>query len=71
MKEWQGIYLQMDETGHSRENKPIYGQGWEDIFIWTVEHIFPQGKNIPKNGLTWLVTVTIKAEEIQENGFIA
>jgi uncharacterized protein with ParB-like and HNH nuclease domain len=62
------LLAKLDETGHSRENKPnLWSRNEKDIFIWTVEHIFPQGKNIPKE---WIDMIgdgdKSKAEEIQE-----
>ena len=42
----------LDETSHSREYDPnLWERNEKGLFVWTVEHIFPQGKNIP---LDWI-----------------
>jgi hypothetical protein len=39
----------LDETSHSREYSPdLWARNEKGLFVWTIEHIFPQGKNIPK-----------------------
>lgn len=38
----------LDETSHSREYAPnLWARNEKGLFVWTIEHIFPQGKNIP------------------------
>jgi hypothetical protein len=40
----------LDESSHSREYAPnLWARNEKGLFIWTIEHIFPQGKNIPKH----------------------
>jgi uncharacterized protein with ParB-like and HNH nuclease domain len=45
----------LDETSHSREYAPnLWARNEKGLFVWTIEHIFPQGKNIPKEWVTML-----------------
>jgi uncharacterized protein with ParB-like and HNH nuclease domain len=38
----------LDETSHSREYLPnLWARNEKGLFVWTIEHVFPQGKNIP------------------------
>ncbi len=38
----------LDETSHSREYAPnLWERNEKGLYVWTIEHIFPQGKNIP------------------------
>jgi hypothetical protein len=38
----------LDETSHTREYAPnLWARNEKGLFVWTVEHIFPQGRNIP------------------------
>lgn len=40
----------LDETSHSREYSPnLWARNEKGLFVWTIEHVFPQGKNIPKS----------------------
>lgn len=40
----------LDESSHSREYSPdLWKRNEKGLFLWTIEHIFPQGKNIPKH----------------------
>lgn len=62
------LLAKLDETSHSREYKPdLWARNEKGLFIWTVEHVFPQGKNIPKE---WIEMIgngdKDRAEEIQE-----
>lgn len=39
----------LDSISHSREYNPnLWERNAKDKFVWTVEHVFPQGPNIPK-----------------------
>ena len=39
----------IDETSHSREYAPnLWQRNEKGLYVWTIEHIFPQGKNIPE-----------------------
>lgn len=62
------LLAKLDEVSHSREYKPdLWARNEKGIFVWTVEHIFPQGKNIP---LEWISMISegdrTKAEDVQE-----
>jgi hypothetical protein len=59
----------LDESSHSREYKPdLWARNEKNLLVWTVEHILPQGKNIPG---CWVEMIANgnkrKAEEIHEN----
>ena len=42
------VLVKLDERAHSREYKPdFWARNNKGQYIWTVEHIFPQGENIP------------------------
>jgi len=63
------LLAKLDEVSHSREYKPdLWARNEKGIFVWTVEHIFPQGKNIPSE---WVSMISDgdrgKAEYVQEN----
>jgi len=56
---------------NNSKTKEIYTDFWKrdekKNFIWTVEHIFPQGKNIPKDWVDMVANGDLeKAKEIQE-----
>jgi len=62
------VISKLDEISHSREYKPdLWARNEKGLLVWTVEHIFPQGDNIPQ---CWVDMVgdgdKKKAEEIQE-----
>ncbi|HEU5054607.1 MAG TPA: DUF262 domain-containing HNH endonuclease family protein [Hanamia sp.] len=62
------LLAKLDETAHTREYKPdLWARNEKGLFVWTVEHIFPQGKNIPKD---WIEMIgdgdKEEAETIQE-----
>jgi hypothetical protein len=62
------VLAKLDETSHSREYKPnLWARNEKGLYVWTVEHVFPQGANIPKQ---WVEMIgngdKDKAEEIQE-----
>jgi uncharacterized protein with ParB-like and HNH nuclease domain len=57
----------LDEASHTREYSPdLWARNEKGLYAWTVEHIFPQGKNIPAH---WVDTVAggdkEKAEQFQ------
>lgn len=62
------LLWKLDNITHTREYSPDLWQRNpnNDTFVWTVEHIFPEGKNIPKS---WIDMIAggdkTKAEEIQ------
>ena len=63
------VLTKLDEISHSREYKPqLWQRNDKGLLVWTIEHIFPQGSNIPK---VWVDMVAngdrAKAEEIHEN----
>jgi uncharacterized protein with ParB-like and HNH nuclease domain len=42
------VLVKLDERAHSREYKPdFWARNNKGQYIWTVEHVFPQGENIP------------------------
>jgi len=48
---WMCRYLliKLDSTQHSREYKPdLWMRDAKGNLVWTVEHVFPQGENIPQ-----------------------
>ena len=63
------VLTKLDEISHSREYKPqLWQRNDKGLLVWTIEHIFPQGSNIPNE---WVDMVAngdrTKAEEIHEN----
>ena len=63
------VLSKLDEISHSREYKPdLWARNEKGLLVWTVEHIFPQGENIPQ---CWVDMIADgdnkKAEEIHEN----
>jgi len=39
----------LDESSHSREYAPnLWARNDKGLYVWTIEHVFPQGKNIPQ-----------------------
>ena len=44
------LLVTLDETAHSREYCPdLWKRNAKGQYVWTIEHIFPQGQNIPKD----------------------
>ncbi|MCX6272193.1 MAG: DUF262 domain-containing HNH endonuclease family protein [Bacteroidetes bacterium] len=62
------VLAKLDETAHTREYKPeLWERNEKGIFVWTVEHVFPQGKNIPKEWVKMIANGNVeKASEIQD-----
>lgn len=55
----------LDEESHSREYAPdLWARNEKGLFVWTVEHIFPQGRNIPED---WVKMIADGDEEEAEN----
>lgn len=57
----------LDEASHTREYAPnLWQRNEKGLYVWTVEHIFPQGENIPAD---WIAMIgngdKDKAEKIQ------
>lgn len=45
----------LDETSHSREYAPnLWARNEKGLYVWTIEHIFPQGKNIPSEWINMM-----------------
>jgi uncharacterized protein with ParB-like and HNH nuclease domain len=43
------VLAKLDEISHSREYKPdLWARNEKGLLVWTVEHVFPQGENIPQ-----------------------
>jgi len=57
----------LDEKSHSREYAPnLWQRNEKGLYVWTVEHIFPQGGNIPTEWITMIGNGNKeKAEKIQ------
>jgi hypothetical protein len=58
----------LDETSHSREYAPnLWARNEKGLFVWTIEHVFPQGRNIPSE---WVAMVANgdreKAEKVHD-----
>lgn len=62
------LLVKLDERAHSREYKPdFWARNNKDQYIWTVEHVFPQGENIPKHWVEMMTDGdTEQCKEIQE-----
>jgi hypothetical protein len=62
------VLSKFDEISHSREYKPdLWARNEKGLLVWTVEHIFPQGENIPKYWVDMIADGDkSKAREIQE-----
>ncbi len=58
----------LDEINHNREYSPdLWARNEKGLFVWTVEHIFPQGKNIPADWVDMIGNGNReKAEQIQD-----
>ncbi len=67
---WMTRYLliKIDEQAHSREYKPdLWKRNQKGQYVWTVEHVFPQGRNIPEEWINMIAGGDKeKAIEIQE-----
>lgn len=45
----------LDETSHTREYAPnLWQRNEKGLYVWTVEHVFPQGENIPQE---WIALI--------------
>ncbi|GFE56812.1 DUF262 domain-containing protein [Geobacter sp. AOG1] len=62
------LLIKLDSIYHTREYRPdLWLRDDKDRFIWTVEHVFPKGENIPKAWVDMIANGNIsKAEEILE-----
>ena len=58
----------LDEASHSREYTPnLWARNEKGLFVWTVEHVFPQGKNIPSDWVEMIAEGDRElAKEIQD-----
>ena len=58
----------IDETSHTREYAPnLWQRNEKGLFVWTVEHIFPQGENIPHEWVKMIAKGNKEeAEEVQK-----
>jgi uncharacterized protein with ParB-like and HNH nuclease domain len=62
------VLWKLDSINHTREYSPDLWQRNpnNDTFVWTIEHIFPEGLNIPQNWIDMIASGDKeKAEEIQ------
>lgn len=54
----------LDETSHTREYDPnLWQRNEKGLYVWTVEHIIPQGKNIPSEWVEMIANGSKKAAE--------
>lgn len=62
------VLVKLDEMSHSREYKPdLWARNDKGLLVWTVEHVFPQGLNIPNEWVEMLAEGNkMKASEIQD-----
>ncbi len=62
------VLAKLDETFHSKEYKPdLWARNEKGLFVWTVEHIFPQGENIPQSWVDMIAEGDRKkADEIRQ-----
>ena len=62
------VLIKLDEMAHSREYKPdFWARNDDGKYVWTVEHIFPQGEKIPEYWVDMIANGNSnKAIEIQE-----
>lgn len=45
----------LDENFHTREYSPnLWERNEKGLYVWTIEHIFPQGENIPQDWITMI-----------------
>ena len=65
---WMTRYVlwKLDSTNHTREYAPDLWQRYQSqVFVWTIEHIFPEGQNIPNEWVDMIADGDrAKAEEI-------
>ena len=58
----------IDEISHSREYAPnLWQRNDRGVYVWTVEHVFPQGRNLPSEWIRMIADGDpVRAQEIQE-----
>jgi hypothetical protein len=62
------ILCSLEESNKTRENKVNLWEYKGKQLVWTIEHIFPEGENIPKHWVDMIANGdTKKAGEIQES----
>lgn len=61
------VLAKLDEVSHSREYNPdLWQRNEKGFLVWTIEHIFPQGENIPQTWIDMIAGGDINAaKEIQ------
>ena len=62
------VLTKLDELSHSREYRPdLWARNPKGLLVWTIEHIFPQGNNIPDAWVEMVANGDKKeAKKIQE-----
>lgn len=62
------VLVKLDERAHSREYQPDFrARNNKGQYVWTVEHVFPQGENIPVDWVDMIADGNPDlAKEIQE-----
>ena len=49
------LLVSLDQVSHHREYDPdLWNKNDKGKYVWTVEHIFPQGKNIPDSWVSMI-----------------
>jgi hypothetical protein len=62
------ILCSLEESNKTKENKVNLWEYKGKQLVWTIEHIFPEGENIPKHWVDMIANGDIKkAREIQES----
>jgi hypothetical protein len=62
------VLVQLDQFSHSREYQPdLWARDDKERFVWTIEHILPQGERLPKH---WVEMIADgdphKASDVQQ-----
>ncbi|MBA3351554.1 MAG: DUF262 domain-containing protein, partial [Blastocatellia bacterium] len=62
------VLIQVDQFSHSREYRPdLWARDEKDRFIWTIEHVLPQGDKLPRHWIEMIADGdSEKAAEIQQ-----
>lgn len=62
------VLIQLDQFDHSREYQPdLWARDEKDRFIWTIEHVLPQGDKLPKHWVEMIADGNAeKAADVQQ-----
>jgi len=63
------VLIKLDSIGQSREyNTDLWQRNEKGLFVWTIEHVLPQGENIPQEWIDMIANGDKKeAEKIHED----